>query len=239
MGSQCPGWNPIGANTICAGNFKNLNTAPPSMIGITVHNRWMTLGGEWVQGSLQSADTIINWARQYNYTGVDFDMEGALSGKDDEVNTLMGELKKNGMHTQATVFGSTGFANADKWTNADTIALMLYGNNMGDTSIGCTKAGPWNWCIPTNATAESPTGSTWNYIKQWIDSPSIPNNKIILAATAYTDGGLQSYMIDFYKGLVKKYNLGGVLYWPGNASRPSSQCWLKSGFNGSTTNCKS
>ena len=104
---------------------------------------------------------------------------------------------------------------------------MLYGTAMNGAG----------WEIPPNASAENPSGSTWNYIKQWIDDPNIPNNKLVLAMTAYTGGGLTSGQVKFFSDLVNKYKLAGILYWPGNANFPSSNCWLKNGFGGDTSSC--
>ena len=167
---------------------------------------------------------LLTGLTKYNYNGVDFDMEGALIGKEAVVNAMLPKLKKAGLHTQITVFGSSGYSNASQFTNNDTFGLMLYGTTMNGQG----------WEIPPNASAENPSGSTWGYLKKWIDDPTIPNNKLVLAMTAYTAGGLTSGQIKFYVDLVNKYKLAGILYWPGNANFPSSNCWLKNGFGGDT-----
>ena len=117
----------------------------------------------------------------------------------------------------------------------DYLALMLYGMydnpDGGKTCNGCEKECPTNipygdWCIPdemksdwidaeANDNCSSSTNNksigcgTSQYLKDWIKSKKIPNNKIILGMAFDTP----TKQVDIFSDIVKKYNLAGISFW--------------------------
>lgn len=252
----------VGGNTICCGSFSGggPGVAPPECPSPHLPLRIITIGGEGVgtpgdTGSVPDASTIIGWCKTLNYNGVGFDMEGALQGDGSTanfVNNLMGELKAQwkadpettgDLHTQATVFGSTDYAKVQGgtnggWSNADTIALMLYGLKMNGQAWGITKDASAH--AGACGTGCGVCGETWPYIYQWIQDKELKCvHKLVLGATAYQEGCLTSQMLTFFKKLVEHYGMAGILLWPGNLATPPTSCWLKNGWDGPTTDCDS
>ena len=86
MNAQISDFPTSGGNTICAGNFSNLSSNPPDVSDYkynSITNRWMTIGGDNVQGDTPTAEQIVSWISEYGYTGVDFDYEGDLASNND------------------------------------------------------------------------------------------------------------------------------------------------------------
>ena len=78
----------------------------------------------------------------------------------------------------------------------DFLAVMIHADSMvGD-----------GYSIPEG---DPKSGQTWPWIKRWLDA-DIENSKIILQLTTV---GLQGYMIDWFKELIKEHGLAGMSFW--------------------------
>lgn len=208
-------WSDV--NVVSAGAFQaNIGAEPPSLAtgpASGVARRNLVLGGAGVMGALPTAETLASWMAEKNYNGLEFDMEGALHGKFDEVAALAKQVKalRPNVHTpvQVTVMASGDWAAAGGsayWKAAqdhfDTIALMTYGLRMEGAG----------WEIPK---ADPKSGATYHYIAQWLE---LKPNKVVLAMTTL---GLEDYMVSFYDSLVTEHSLAGIAYWtPANGSPP-------------------
>jgi len=219
MNQNCNQVTNSNITNIYLGSFapNSCNKGPNSIIQTNldyIKNKYITFGGEGVGGSIPNYNEIISILDENNANGVDFDLEGCLHNKHEEVIEQAQIVKSNrpNLKIQLTCFGSSDFHTVGRWAENNTskfdhIALMLYGDSMSGSG----------WDIPESTTAYSPSGNTFNYIKQWIDS-SIPNEKIILCMTSI---GITDNMIKFFHDLVIKHRFAGILFW--NVNLPKAQ----------------
>ena len=219
MNQNCNQVTNSNITNIYLGSFSpnSCNKGPNSILQTNlnyINNKYITFGGEGVGGSIPNANEIIRILDENNANGVDFDLEGCLHNKHEEVIEQTQIVKSNrpNLKIQLTCFGSSDFHTVGRWAENNTskfdhIALMLYGDSMSGSG----------WDVPESTTVDSPSGNTFNYIKQWIDS-SIPNEKIILCMTSI---GITDNMIKFFHDLVIKHGFAGILFW--NVNLPKTQ----------------
>ena len=226
-------------NHVCVGsflagscnNYPNLNGWYAPTVAYAKWNRFVTFGGAGMTGANPSVTDIKNamdakpTIGDYIFNGVDFDLEGCLAGKQANLVTNAVTVKTSanqyeGMKIQLTTNGNYSSSQVPNWAktqgnmdNVDYIALMCYGRGMNTDDWGIN---------PSCANATSPTSAipfdccpTWGYIKGWFSDTNIMKNpsKILLAMTAFPGGGLEAYMVTYFKNIATHYGLGGILFW--------------------------
>ena len=163
---------------------------------------YITLGGGGVEGDLPSAKTVEGWLTSTLSYNLDFDLEGSIEDDFDSTSTLLASVQKSktgkSVNTkgQATCMVSIFDTAAEYKDDFDYFGVMIHGSGMLSGS----------YTIPPD---DPTTGTTWKWIKKWIES-DVPNEKIILSLTTVD---LTGWMVDWFKSIIAEYGLAGMSFW--------------------------